>query len=258
MLMSEQIFRMHKNGMTVDEIVKEFNGVLTPAVVFKMLIDEGVDVSRMAERITEVMQIGAEGTVPVDGADDSWKMSGRGPRGERIRTDGERFLRGKVVDAYVDGHAMRTIRATYGMTTLQVYGLLAEEGVPIRKYASNTMKARIRLEAEIIEMYAPVVGMEKQIKLVWDEEEERYVERLVDVEVRDSLKGYALHDITMALGFSNTTILEIVKKHGIEGRMARTTRLKVVREVEKDPLGMKDRWTASNEDTDNFWVNEME
>ena len=124
-----------------------------------------------------------------------------------------------ITEDYLRGVLITEILERWKVSRTTFYKVLASEGISVRKYSGDAVSARIRMEEEIVEMYAPVVGYKTERVLlsgVSGSGEGRVVE--IQVAIRDPLKGITLARIAKEAGCAVSTVKLVVGRHGLKGR----------------------------------------
>jgi len=72
--------------------------------------------------------------------------------GEGTREMGPEARRG-IVALYVGRQPVGTIAKRYGVKPLVIYEILSEEGVPVQRYRAKEALARLRRDADVVQLY---------------------------------------------------------------------------------------------------------
>jgi len=112
------IVRMHKAGIPPETIADELG--VPNASVLAVLLRAGVDEKALF--------------------------------GEGAREMGPEGRRG-IVALYVGRQPVGTIARRYGVKPLVIYEILSEEGVPVQRYRAKEALARLRRDADVVQLY---------------------------------------------------------------------------------------------------------
>jgi len=112
------IVRMHEAGIPPETIADELG--VPNASVLAVLLRAGVDETKLF--------------------------------GEGTREMGPEVRRG-IVALYVGRQPVGTIAQRYGVKPLVIYEILSEEGVPVQRYRAKEALARLRRDADVVQLY---------------------------------------------------------------------------------------------------------
>jgi len=111
------------------------------------LFDGGVEISEISD-VLGVPPSAVAAVLVSSGRQSIGYNAGNPPRRE------DRVLRDAVVKAYNEGQTIGAIAASVGLDTRDVWLIITQEGVPIRRLRSLRQLAKDRRDAEVVALYS--------------------------------------------------------------------------------------------------------